>query len=248
MLSDGSININAIAGVMLIAMGGLALNQIQEHKLDKLMDRTKNRPIPSGKLSIKNAFFISFSLLSAGLVVLFTLNIYAGLFGVTSIFLYNGVYTYLKRITPHATLIGGFVGVIPPVIGAITSNGITESLLFFIVFVYMWQVPHFNLLLINFKDDYIKAGFKTLASKLEDEKIMKITKIWIYSMNVPLIFLFYFYKIEIMTLIGYIFIIFFIFARKKSIAAYFKLINIQAACIMLLTIMDSIVWMLNYIT
>ena len=166
----------SIIDVVLLAFGGYfmvgasnAFNQILEKDLDALMDRTKNRPLPSGRMSVKTASIIATILTLLGLLVLFTINIRTAFFGGISIFLYVCVYTPLKTKTPLAVFIGAFPGAIPFMLGWVAySNhfGIEPGVLFLIQF--FWQFPHFWAIGWMLDKDYKRAGFKMLPTGKAD--------------------------------------------------------------------------------
>lgn len=143
------------------------INQIKEIELDKLMSRTENRPLPSGRLSISEAvvFGISLGILGIGLIAIL-FNISAAALSLLSLVLYGFVYTPLKRVGPIAVAVGALPGAFPPMIGwvAATGNfGLEPGILFAIQF--FWQFPHFWAIAWVLDDDYKKAGFKLLPSK-----------------------------------------------------------------------------------
>ncbi|MDC1506079.1 protoheme IX farnesyltransferase, partial [Winogradskyella sp.] len=135
----------------LLAFGGYfmvgasnAYNQIIERDLDALMDRTKNRPIPAGRMSVNMAFFIATSFTVAGLVTLYIINPKTAMYGAISIFLYTSVYTPLKTKTSLAVFVGALPGAIPFMLGWVAARnnfGIEPGTLFAIQF--FWQFPHF---------------------------------------------------------------------------------------------------------
>ncbi len=142
-----------------------AYNQIIEKDLDVLMDRTKNRPIPSGRMTPNAALAIAISLTIVGVLLLYSINAKSALFGAISIFLYTSVYTPLKTITPLSVFVGAFPGAIPFMLGwvAATGNfGIEAGTLFLIQF--FWQFPHFWAIGWFLYDDYEKGGFFMLPS------------------------------------------------------------------------------------
>ena len=166
----------SIIDVVLLAFGGYfmvgasnAFNQILEKDLDALMDRTKNRPLPSGRMSVKTASIIATILTLLGLLVLFTINLRTAFFGGISIFLYVCVYTPLKTKTPLAVFVGAFPGAIPFMLGWVAySNhfGIEPGVLFMIQF--FWQFPHFWAIGWMLDKDYKRAGFKMLPTGKAD--------------------------------------------------------------------------------
>ena len=142
-----------------------AFNQIIEKDLDALMDRTKNRPIPSGRMSVKSAFVIATLLTITGLVILYTINPKSAMFGAISIFLYTCVYTPLKTITPLSVFVGAFPGAIPFMLGWVAATndfGIEAGTLFIVQF--FWQFPHFWAIGWFLYDDYKKGGFYMLPT------------------------------------------------------------------------------------
>ena len=163
--------------LFLLAIGGFfmvgasnAFNQIIEKDIDKLMDRTKNRPIPSGKMSVNIAFVISIILTLIGIIVLYKINPKTALFGAISIFIYTCLYTPLKTITPLSVFVGAIPGAIPFMLGwvAATNNfGIEPGTLFMIQF--FWQFPHFWALGWMLHDDYSKAGINMLPTRKKDK-------------------------------------------------------------------------------
>ena len=147
-----------------------SFNQIIEKDIDALMDRTKNRPIPSNKMSVNTAFYISIILTLIGIVVLYKINPRTALFGAISIFIYTCLYTPLKTITPLSVFVGAFPGAIPFMLGwvAATNNfGIEPGTLFMIQF--FWQFPHFWALGWMLHEDYQKAGINMLPTKKRDK-------------------------------------------------------------------------------
>lgn len=184
-------------GVLLLAMGSAGLNHYQERKFDKLMTRTKTRPIPSGKISPTTAMTISIVLVLFGFsIVVVVSNIYAGLLGVLTLVWYNLIYTPLKRITSFAVVPGAFIGAIPPAIGWVAAGGelLDMKLIVIALFLFMWQIPHFWLLSLNFSKDYKAAGYPTLSDKFSEIQIERITVTWIaalvvFSLLIPFYFM-----------------------------------------------------------
>ena len=176
-----------VLAVLLLASGACALNQYQERMIDRAMERTRGRPIPSQKLRHSTALWISLAFLFTGLTILFygTDSLAFGL-GVFAILWYNGVYTYLKRWTPFAAIPGALVGTIPPAIGWISGAGTIfhPQFLALAFFSFLWQVPHFWLILLNHGSEYEKAGLPALSKIFTTNQIRRITFIWICSIAV----------------------------------------------------------------
>jgi len=140
-------------------------NQIWERNLDKLMNRTAHRPIPTGAMKVSTALFVVILLLISGTVLLYLINIKCALLGLGAFVSYVFMYTPLKTKTPWAVLVGAFPGAIPPFLGAIAATnefGFLPGILFFIQFT--WQFPHFWAIAWVTHEDYKKAGFHLLPS------------------------------------------------------------------------------------
>ncbi|WP_411030088.1 heme o synthase [Spongiimicrobium sp. 3-5] len=172
----GASEINVLS-LLLLGFGGYcmvgasnAYNQVIEKDLDALMDRTKNRPIPAGRMSVRTAMAIAISLTVLGVISLYILNPKTAMFGAISIFLYTSVYTPLKTRTPLAVFVGAFPGAIPFMLGWVAATndfGIEPGTLFMIQF--FWQFPHFWALGWMLDDDYKKGGFKMLPTGKKDK-------------------------------------------------------------------------------
>ena len=170
-------DVPVLTDMILLAFGGYfmvgasnAFNQVIEKDLDALMNRTKNRPLPSGRMSVQSALVIAGILTILGLLVLCIINTKTAFFGGLSIFLYVCVYTPLKTRTPLAVFVGAFPGAIPFMLGWLAYSdqfGIEPGVLFMIQF--FWQFPHFWAIGWMLDDDYKKAGFKMLPSGKADK-------------------------------------------------------------------------------
>jgi protoheme IX farnesyltransferase len=157
-----------------------AFNQVIEKDLDALMDRTKNRPVPAGRMSPNVALFVASLLTIIGLVLLYLINPKTAMFGAISIFLYTSAYTPLKTVTPLSVFVGAIPGAIPFMLGWVgaTGNfGIEAGTLFMIQF--FWQFPHFWAIGWFLYEDYEKAGFFMLPTGQRDTKTA--TQIILYT-------------------------------------------------------------------
>jgi protoheme IX farnesyltransferase len=166
--------------VLLLACAASSLNEVQEHKLDALMARTRGRPIPSGKISATASALLSLALGAVALAVLAVMGGRAALaLGALAVLWYNGVYTYAKRVTSLAPVIGSLIGAIPPALGwvcaGVTLDGPILSLSFFLL---MWQVPHFWLLALLVNSEYQHARFPTFVSLLGAHSVTRVTFAW----------------------------------------------------------------------
>lgn len=171
-----------ILGVFILSSGSACVNHYQERITDALMDRTKNRPIPSGRIKPNNALVLSILLIVIGLAILyFSAGAIATLLGLLNLFWYNGVYTPLKKVFALAIIPGSLVGAIPPAIGWVAGGGnlFDWQLIILAFFFFIWQIPHFWLLLLVFSKDYEQAGFPTLTKIFNRGQLSRITFIWI---------------------------------------------------------------------
>ncbi len=160
-----SLFILIISGVF-ITGSSVINNQIIEKNSDKLMNRTKNRPLPTNKISSINALFISLALSISGLIlmVLF-LNKLTALLSFFSLIIYTFLYTPLKKVGPIAVFVGAIPGALPPLIGwAASTNDIPLEALIIFSIQFIWQFPHFWAIAWVSDDDYKKAGFKLLPN------------------------------------------------------------------------------------
>jgi len=163
--------------LILLAFGGYfmvgasnAFNQIIERDLDALMERTKNRPIPAGRMSVNTAFIIASVFTVFGIVILYIINPQTAMFGTISIFLYTSAYTPLKTKTPLSVFVGAIPGAIPFMLGWVAATddfGIEPGILFMLQF--FWQFPHFWAIGWFLHSDYQKAGFNLLPTGKQDK-------------------------------------------------------------------------------
>lgn len=158
-------------GGFLITGAANGFNEIIEKDLDKLMTRTSDRPIPSGRMTTGQALVISLLMSLVGTLILIRLNLLTGILSVFAIFLYAFIYTPMKRKSPIAVFIGAFPGALPPLIGYFAAFHRPEIswipiILFLIQFV--WQFPHFWAIAWVLDDDYKKAGFRLLPTTKRD--------------------------------------------------------------------------------
>jgi heme o synthase len=156
------------------------------------MERTKKRPLPSGRTGGLHALGFSMLLISAGCAMLFAAgNRSALLLGLLASFWYNGVYTYLKRKSALAVIPGALVGAIPPAIGWVTGGGNSgdPKLLALCFFFFMWQVPHFWILLLHHGKEYEEAGLPSLLGIFSRAQLVRITSHWIFATVVSCLFM-----------------------------------------------------------
>ena len=168
--------------IILLGVGGYcvvgasnAFNQIIEKEPDAIMTRTKNRPIPAGRMSVNVAMMIAISILTIGLLMLYNINGKTALFGAISVFLYTSAYTPLKPITPLSVFVGAIPGAIPFMLGWVAATGqfgIEAGMLFMIQF--FWQFPHFWAIGWLQFDEYKKAGFNMMPTTQKNKKATKL--------------------------------------------------------------------------
>jgi len=186
-LSTGRFDAGALilmAGVFLMSCSSGAINHIQEYKTDALMPRTKNRPIPSGKISVKGAIYVAISFFAYGafiLLISFPPIVFFTSF--LTLLSYNAIYTPLKKVTAFAVVPGSLVGALPPYIGWFAGGGVLvdERIIWVALFFFIGQIPHFWLLLLMFGKEYSLAGFPSLNSVFSDNQIKRLSYTWILA-------------------------------------------------------------------
>ncbi len=171
----------SITTILLLSLGGFlmvgasnAFNQIIEKDTDALMKRTKNRPIPTGRMSVTTGLVIAVTFAISGIMILYSINPKSALFGAISIFLYTSVYTPLKSVTPLCVFVGAFPGAIPFMLGWVAATndfGMEAGFLFLIQF--FWQFPHFWAIGWLQDEEYKKAGFNMLPMGKKDSSAVK---------------------------------------------------------------------------
>jgi len=190
LLATGKITIHMLVpttAVFLLACGSCALNQYQEREIDQWMERTKSRPIPSGRLDPETALWISLGLMLSGALTLFfgagDLALALGLFAVLW---YNLIYTPLKQKTAFAAVPGALVGAIPPVLGWVAGGGeiLDPRVGGVALFFFIWQIPHFWILLLVASKDYENVGLPSITHIFSTRQIKRIVFIWLLSTGV----------------------------------------------------------------
>lgn len=180
-LARGRIDLNilpVLIGGFLLASGSAALNQVQESDIDSKVDRTSKRPIPSGRISRTNALVVSILFSLTGFVLLTVAYRWMiALTGLSASILYNGVYTPLKKISPYAAIPGALIGSIPPLVGWLAAEGrlIDPRIYYLCFFYFIWQIPHFWLLLLFFSEQYKKNDLPSLFDRFSETRIKQLT-------------------------------------------------------------------------
>ena len=243
-----------LGGILLLASGSAALNQYTERDLDALMERTRGRPIPQDKIGHGTALAISIILITAGTLCLSLTGLLPAILGLFTIFLYNFIYTRLKRITPFAIVPGALVGAIPPVIG-FTASGASEAtfeIVLFSAFMFLWQLPHFALILMKYRNEYKAAGFRITTDKIDNMTIKRLVFTWgIISSLLLFIFsavnlVFNRYLTVALIPVNIVFILAFhtlLFSseKKEDTKGAFILINVFSIIVMLLFILNALI-------
>lgn len=242
-------------GVFLLASGSSCINHIQEMKSDALMDRTKNRPLPSGRVDLLSAILIAVNLIFGGALILFYgSNLTAMNLGWLAVLWYNAFYTPLKKKYAMAVVPGALIGAIPPIIGWVASGGELFDFRIMLVafFFFLWQIPHFWLLVLIHNKDYEKAGFPTLTKLYSSLQISRITFVWIAALAVSCIAIpvmnksSHPYTIALLMLLG----IWLVWSTKEILSDYFEKmifrkafvrINIFVLIVLLLISLDKLI-------
>ena len=183
---------SAVAGTVLLAWACSIWNQVQERDLDALLPRTKNRPLPCGRVAGGTAVCWGLVFFAGALACLY----WAG--GLLSAFMaliivgvYNGVYTPLKRISAFALLVGAVVGALPPVLGWLCAGGAIvapELLLLYGVYV-LWQVPHFWLRVERDSAAYANAGLPLPPVQFSGSRYRRLLHVWFHAYAAALLLL-----------------------------------------------------------
>lgn len=164
-----------LIGLGSLSAGSLALNSVQEWRLDLKMERTANRPIPKGLISPKRAFAFSILLILFGTLVLYFVQPLTCLIGMLTVFSYNLIYTeILKRRSPFAAVPGAIPGAAPVLMGysAINIHIFNPESIYTFLLMFLWQMPHFWALAIRYMSDYAKGGFPVLPVELGKQRTL----------------------------------------------------------------------------
>jgi len=170
-----------LIAVLMHSFGNSIINQFQEIKIDAIMERTRNRPLPANKINKEKALIAGIVLVVISIVIPISLKNYSiAVLLLLNLVIYNFIYTPLKQKTSFALLIGSLCGAFPPIIGwMITDNKLEVGIIFVAAVFYMWQVPHFLFLTEKYKKEYKKAGIKILINEISEESYNLISKIWL---------------------------------------------------------------------
>jgi protoheme IX farnesyltransferase len=184
--------LSLFGGVLAAAMGASALNEWQERELDGRMARTRNRPLPAGRISPAAALALALGLAGGGTALLWArFGPVPALLCAAAVLWYNGLYTPLKRWTALAVVPGSVVGALPPAIGWTAAGGSLREgpLLALAFFFFLWQVPHFWLLLFRYGGEYQEAGLPSFLRRLGGEGLRRVTFFWLAVTAASVVFL-----------------------------------------------------------
>jgi protoheme IX farnesyltransferase len=201
-LSKGGVGWDVVplfAGILLTACGACALNEVQEWRLDGRMERTRGRPIPSGRIAPRAALALAFALILCGALALWAGNgPEAGALSLFAVAWYNGVYTNLKRWTAFAVVPGALIGAVPPAIGWVAGGQplMDPRALALCVFFFVWQIPHFWLLLFKYGSEYQAAGYPSLTGLFDGAQLARLTFTWMCATGVSTVLLPLFRAVE----------------------------------------------------
>ncbi|HUU82633.1 MAG TPA: heme o synthase [Phycisphaerae bacterium] len=166
--SDGAIHWPKLAwtliGTALAALGANALNQWMEAQRDERMERTRNRPLPSGRMTARHAFGVALSaVVAAPIVLCLATNLLAAVLALAATLIYLALYTPLKSRSPLCTLVGAVCGALPPMVGWCAATGrLGPGAWVLGATLFAWQIPHSLALAWLYRDDYARGGFRML--------------------------------------------------------------------------------------
>jgi heme o synthase len=170
-----------VLGIFLLSCGSAAMNHYQERDTDTLMHRTNKRPLPSGLMTPGSVLGLVLGLSAAGsLLLLATSDVTALIFSLLAFLSYNAIYTPLKKVTPFAVIPGSLVGAFPVMAGWAAAGGafLDPRLIAVTLFFFIWQIPHFWLLMDMYSADYERANFPTLRMYFDEKSLAVLTFLW----------------------------------------------------------------------
>jgi protoheme IX farnesyltransferase len=168
-------------GVLLLAGGAAALNEYQEREIDRRMDRTKGRPIPSGRVRPELALVFAAVLLGAGLVILSRGGTRPAVLGALAVVWYNGVYTPLKKTSAMAAVPGALSGALAPVVGGAFAGARLGDprIAALALLLFIWQIPHFWLIVLERVREFREAGLPNLLDVLSETQARRVVAHWV---------------------------------------------------------------------
>lgn len=220
-----------LIGLFLLSSGSFALNQVQEHDIDRKMPRTSLRPIASGRLSVAAGLAIAILHLVAGSILLWYLRPLTAVLGLVTVILYNVLYTlYWKRQSPFGAVPGALPGAMPAVIGysVVNPNILSTDCVYFFLIMFLWQMPHFWALAIRFMKDYEKGGIPVLPLWIGKERTLYHAGLYLFlylalALASPLfVEARYFYLFLVLPCAFVLFWQFFVFHRARAEKGWLK--------------------------
>jgi heme o synthase len=247
-------SIIAAAGVFCLACGASALNSYQDRHLDGLMERTRLRPLPAGRISPIEAILTSFITIAAGaaVILLSADSFFPLLAGLSAIILYNVLYTPLKKKTQIALVPGVLSGMLPPLVGWLAAGGGDSPLIcYLMIFFGTWQVPHFWLIYLSYRNDFRLMRVPIILDSISKHGLIKLLLLWSLAYGILLLFMrpFNIVRCNISSIILLInapavplifLIILYIVKGDKKFRYLFHYLNISTAGVICMAIIDSL--------
>lgn len=183
---EWSVALTLWCGIYLLSAAASILNQIQERKIDARMARTRLRPLASGTLSVTDALLLVVGCMAAGLALLFAINVPTALVSFLALLAYNGFYTPLKKRSSFALFPGAISGALPIASGWLAASGslLDPRLCSLLIFMVLWQIPHFICLAIRDRDDYKLAGLALIPDSVSTVQLVYLTRLWTAALAV----------------------------------------------------------------
>ncbi len=242
--------INLLVGTYFLSSGSLALNQVQEYKMDQKMNRTQNRPVAKGIIKPAAAGILAVAMIIVGSDFLYKASELSCALGWMTIILYNGFYTlWWKTRWVFAAVPGAIPGALPVTMGyaANTQEIFSPDSIFLFTILFLWQMPHFWALALKFKDDYQKAGVPTLPNAIGVQRTIYQMGLYTFSycgvalMAPMFVTVRWFYLIAVFPVVVQIFIEFFRFLKsngEKRWLAFFMWINVSVLVFLFIPAID----------
>lgn len=244
-----------LIGIFVLACGSAALNQYQERDRDILMKRTRNRPIPAGKISPSFALAIATAEILIGTFIVYIgSNMEAASVGFLAFVWYNLIYTPLKRKTAFAVIPGSVIGALPPAVGWLAGGGslADPKLLVLAFFFFMTQVPHFWLLMLKYGQEYVDAGYPSVTTTFTQKQIKRVTFVWTVASALVVLLMIYsgliitlFFKVMVLLSSVWLIYIFTKLFKKISVTLnpfyYFMRLNYFVLSVILALIIGPLV-------
>ncbi len=236
-----------MAGLYLVVSGSFALNQAYEWRLDSLMKRTKNRPVPSGKLTALQAFSLGIVEVILGLFLLLALKPLTAGLALLAVLLYNLCYTiFWKKNWVFSAVPGALPGALPVMIGysVVSSFVFSAECLYLFFILFLWQMPHFWSLTLRYKEDYKSAGFPVPPLRLGEKNTLRYMSFYLLSyMGLALISPLFFKMsvVYVFLLIPFcvkIFLEFIKFSKKLNFRPFFLWLNFSVLLFLYAPVLD----------